>query len=46
MRIIFIEEGMNTKPQNMYSFLANYNINYREGIVVRPVKIEKYDGKL
>ena len=46
MRIILIEEGMNTKPQNMYSFLANYNINYREGIVVRPVKIEKYDGKL
>ena len=40
MRIIFIEKGMNAKPQNMYSFRTNYYINYREGIVVRPFKTE------
>ena len=46
MRIIFIEKGMNAKPQNMYSFRTNYYINFRWGIVVRPFKIEKYDLKL
>ena len=46
MQIIFIEKGMNAKPQNMYSFRTNYYINYREGIVVRPFKTEKYDPTL
>ena len=46
MRIIFIEEGMNAKPQNMYSFRTNHNINFREGIAVRPLKIEKYDPRI
>ena len=46
MRIIFIEKGMNAKPQNMYSFRTNYYINFREGIVVRPSQIEKYDTQI
>ena len=46
MRIIFIEKDMNAKPQNMYSFRTNYYINFREGIVVRPLKIEKYDPSI
>ena len=29
----------------MYSCRTNYNINYREGIVVRPFKVEKYDPR-
>ena len=37
---------MNAKLQNMYSFRTNYYINYREGILVRSFKIEKYDRKL
>ena len=34
MRIVFLEKGMNT----------NDYINFREGIVVRPFNVEKYDS--
>ena len=36
MRIVFLEKGINT----------NDYINFREGIVERPFKIENYDRKL